>query len=515
MYVEYIMSKRFTGFSEDFHNAAVATIAESGEVLFASQSERFTKNKNDSRMHEGMWDAYVKEDDHLTFYEDRELKRTQRKNSDLSQEKHRKNIREEIHSDQWHENFVNIPIEGALPSYDKFHQHHVSHCANAMFTRPWDSMDDTVMVSIDGVGEIQTSVIYDKNFNLLKETHWPKSVGLVYTRATGALGLRKLEDEYVVMGLASYGEDKFSQLLIDWYNSISDITPDIEKYGTVGVDGSYSQNKNLELNQILVDNLNKYSQEDFAASVQAFAHTIIMDIMKEARQYGSKLAYSGGVAQNVVSNSSLFDIFDDVHIAIEPTDGGSALGAAAMSWYQETGKDKLIWTPYLGYDMENDINPREVVDHLLSKQYCGVASGRAEFGPRALGNRSLIADVRKDVKDTVNTIKRRQKYRPFAPAILEEYADEYFEGPMNEYMQFTAKAKHDHKSVIHVDGTSRVQLLRNDCTSVFRKIVEEFYDRTGVPMLLNTSLNIRGRPMVNDLHDAELFESKYDVKVFY
>jgi carbamoyltransferase len=164
--------------------------------------------------------------------------------------------------------------------------------------------------------------------------------------------------------------------------------------------------------------------------------------------------------------------------------------------------------------MENDINPREVVDHLLSKQYCGIASGRAEFGPRALGNRSLIADVRHDVKDTVNTIKRRQKYRPFAPAILEEYADEYFEGSMNEYMQFTSKAKHDYKSVIHVDGTSRVQILRKDCTSVFRKIVEEFYDRTGVPMLLNTSLNIRGRPMVNDHHDAELFESKYDVKVF-
>ena len=145
---------------------------------------------------------------------------------------------------------------------------------------------------------------------------------------------------------------------------------------------------------------------------------------------------------------------------------------------------------------------------------CGLAHGKAEFGPRALGNRSLIADVRYDVKDTVNEIKRRQKYRPFAPAILEEYAHEYFEGPMNEYMQYTSKALHDYKSVTHVDGTARVQIVKKDCESIFRKVIEEYYERTGIPMLLNTSLNIRGRPMVNDEHDAELWEQKYEVKVF-
>jgi carbamoyltransferase len=122
--------------------------------------------------------------------------------------------------------------------------------------------------------------------------------------------------------------------------------------------------------------------------------------------------------------------------------------------------------------------------------------------------------VRYDVKDTVNDIKRRQKYRPFAPAILEEYADEYFSGPMNEYMQYTSIAKHDYDSVTHVDGTARVQIVKKDCQSVFRKVIEEYYERTGVPMLLNTSLNIRGRPMVNDEHDAHLWEQKYGVKVF-
>lgn len=510
------MTKRFTGFSEYYHNAGLATIDEDGRVLFASQSERFSKKKNDSRIPDDMWEAYVYPEDHLSFYEDHSVKfRTRRHARDVY-------LKEDslfkLSLGQSEESVLRahekIPIPEAMPKFDDCYLHHVSHCANALFTRPWDSMDDIVMVSIDGVGELQTTVIYDKDFNLKKEVHWPKSVGLVYTTATQKLGLRALEDEYVTMGLASYGEDKFSDRLIQWYHSMGDTSMLVEKGHQVDQKDGFRNRKFNEMLDLLRHYITKYSREDFAASVQEFARVIILDIMKEARVYGSKLAYSGGCAQNVVINSLLHDIFDDVHIAVEPTDGGSSLGAAAMSWNKATGKDKLIWTPYLGYDMHNEINPREVVDHLLSNQYCGIASGRAEFGPRALGNRSLIADVRHDVKDTVNTIKRRQKYRPFAPAILEEYADKYFEGPMNEYMQFTAKAKHDYNSVIHVDGTSRVQVLRKDCTSVFRRIVEEFYDRTGVPMLLNTSLNIRGRPMVNDHHDAELFESKYDVKVF-
>jgi carbamoyltransferase len=199
---------------------------------------------------------------------------------------------------------------------------------------------------------------------------------------------------------------------------------------------------------------------------------------------------------------------------VSPTDAGSSLGTAALTWSKETGKDQLIWTPYLGYNIDREVNPKEVVDHLLEHRVCGLANGRAEFGPRALGNRSLIADVRYDVQDTVNTIKRRQKYRPFAPAILEEYADKYFDGPMNEYMQYTSVALHDFKSVTHVDGTARVQVVKKDCQSIFRKVIEEYYERTGVPMLLNTSLNIRGRPMVNDEHDARLWEQKYKVKVF-
>ena len=129
----------------------------------------------------------------------------------------------------------------------------------------------------------------------------------------------------------------------------------------------------------------------------------------------------------------------------------------------KNAKKKLKWKhPYLGYDIRKKVNVKEVVEHLINHSYCGIANGRAEFGPRALGNRSFIADPRRDIKDTVNQIKRRQKFRPFAPAILEEYANEYFEGPMNRYMQFVAKAKHDHSSVTHVDGTARVQIVEKN-----------------------------------------------------
>ena len=157
---------------------------------------------------------------------------------------------------------------------------------------------------------------------------------------------------------------------------------------------------------------------------------------------------------------------------------------------------------------------RIVVTQLLKHQVVGVANGKAEFGPRALGNRSLLGDVRVDIKRRVNKIKKRQQFRPFAPAILSEFADEYFEGITNPYMQYVSKAKHDYKSVVHVDGTSRVQTVEPDCPSILRQILEEYYERTGVPMLLNTSLNIKGQPIVDNWADAVAFEKKYGVQVF-
>jgi len=210
---------------------------------------------------------------------------------------------------------------------------------------------------------------------------------------------------------------------------------------------------------------------------------------------------------NCVANSKIKG--KNIWIMPSPGDAGSSLGAAAL-----VNKRKLKWkTPYLGYDIDRPVYVKGVVDELVENKVCGVANGRAEFGPRALGNRSLLGDPRYDIKDTVNNIKRRQKFRPFAPAILEEFKDEYFDGPMNEYMQFVAKAKHDYSSVTHVDGTARVQVVKKDCKSVIRQILEEWYERTNCPMLLNTSLNIKGKPMVNTWEDALAFSDKYGVQV--
>jgi len=245
---------------------------------------------------------------------------------------------------------------------------------------------------------------------------------------------------------------------------------------------------------------------NLAASIQALYEKKFLELVDMCPK--KNLVLMGGCALNCVANSKIKD--KNIWIMPSPGDAGSSLGAAALVY-----KKKVKWKhPYLGYNISRDINPKDVVKELLKNKLCGVANGQAEFGPRALGNRSLLGDPRYDIKNTVNKIKQRELFRPFAPAILEEYADDYFDGPMNRYMQFVANANHDYDSVTHVDGTARVQLVEKDNVSVLRPILEEWYEETGCPMLLNTSLNIKGQPMVNTWEDAKEFERKYNVPVF-
>jgi len=295
--------------------------------------------------------------------------------------------------------------------------------------------------------------------------------------------LKPNEDEYITMGMAAYGEPiHVSNLRTYMYSNCHR-----------GIGNVLPQAKN----------------EDIAASAQNMIENEILHYVQLYCKHDN-LVFMGGVALNCVANSRIAALGKNMWIMPNPGDCGSSLGAAALAY----GK-KLKWKgPYLGTNICQEINPREVAEYLYDSAYCGIANGRAEFGPRALGNRSLLADPRREIKDTVNQIKRRQLFRPFAPAIMEEYADEYFSGPMNEYMQFVAKAKHDYSSVTHVDGTARVQIVRKDCQSVLRPILEEWYEKTGVPMLLNTSLNIKGQPMVDTWSHAQEFMEKYDVKVF-
>jgi carbamoyltransferase len=467
---------RYCGISEDFHDASIAFIEDDGTVSFAAESERYSKIKNDPQLHKYLCDK-IKKSDLVTFYEDTSVRlEYANKFSDVFND---------------HENRFD---RSKSYRYTKKHLHHVSHAAAAFYTRPWVSYDDTVLLTIDGYGEYQTATIMNSNFDLLHEDVYPNSIGVVYAMVTKLLGYKALEEEYIVMGMASFGEPTLLDVV---RNAVEEYKSD---------------------RQALFNNLSDYAlnePENLAASVQAWAEEEILKLATKARKYGSKLCYSGGVAQNIMANSKINPLFDDMWIAANPTDGGSSIGAAARTWALETGKNKLNWEDnYLGFDQNSNVYPKDVAKWLFERKYCGVINGPAEFGPRALGNRSLLANPIYDIKDTVNKIKRRQPFRPFAPAILEEFADEYFSGPMNEYMQYTANSKHDYKSVTHVDGTARVQIVRKDSRSILRPILEEFYELTRVPMLLNTSLNVRGKPICNDKYDAKLFEVTNGTKVF-
>ena len=227
------------------------------------------------------------------------------------------------------------------------------------------------------------------------------------------------------------------------------------------------------------------------------------------------LIVMGGVALNCLANRNLGNYFDQIWIMPCPGDAGSSLGAAALTY----GK-RIKWNDaYLGTNISGEYPVDSIIDSLLRDKIVGVASGRAEFGPRALGNRSLLADPRgSDIKDRVNEIKRRQQFRPFAPVVLEEYASLYFDMPCgwsdSRYMQIVGRCKFPDvfPAVIHVDGTSRIQTVPKDGSGI-RRLLEAWMELTGCPVLLNTSLNIRGEPMVNDRADADRFEQLYGVRV--
>ena len=442
---------RIVGISEGMHDAALSVIDDT-EITYASHSERYSRVKNDKCVHKSQW-KFVKDADTVAYYEKPFWKNTRRLYSGRSWKK-------------------------TTSEYDISFRHHESHAAAGYYTAPFD---DCNILVIDAIGEWDTVSIWEGKDNELKKIKswkYPYSLGLLYSAITQRIGLKPQEDEYITMGMAAYGHRTYNLEELLWQNNqwgVGNLLPNAEN-------------------------------EDLALSIQILYERKFLQLVRMCPK--KNLIIMGGCALNCIANSKIYG--KNIWIMPSPGDAGSSLGAAAL-----VQKKKLNWKhPYLGYNIQGQVNPKEVVKELLKNKVCGIANGRAEFGPRALGNRSLLGDPRYDIKDTVNNIKQRQKFRPFAPAILEEYAKKYFRGPMNRYMQFVAKAKHDYKSVTHVDGTARVQLVEKDNVSVLRPILEEWYEKTGVPMLLNTSLNIKGKPIVNDKKDAKRFMEKYNVRVF-
>ena len=488
------------GISAGFHDAAATVISPAGEILFAGHRERYSQKKND----ENFCTPLIRELQNynpistVAYYERPVMKQLRQWYSGQGVEWNKFSVKKNIHDQIGRAAWQDV-------KHYRSYNHHLCHAAAGFQT---STFDRATVVVVDAIGEWETITIwgaeYDQKgmakYKRLWTQHYPHSIGLFYSAATGSVGLRPLDEEYILMGMAAYGNAGHAvkmQALVEDVDTIRFC----ENLHT-GIDSEYLQD---------------LTEFDIAAGAQAIAERLINSVMRRARDFGwsNNLVYMGGVALNCSANRNLGEYFDNIWIMPCPSDAGSSLGSAALAW-----RKRITWTnAYLGHDIPGAYPVAALLGHLSSLGIVGVASGRAEFGPRALGNRSLLADPRgTEIKDQVNEIKRRQKFRPFAPVILEEHADMYFDMPRgfdhSRYMQVIARCRHPDlfPAIVHYDGTSRVQTVPRDGSGI-RQLLEAWYDQTGCPMLLNTSLNIRGEPMVNDRADADRFEQLYGVTV--
>jgi carbamoyltransferase len=491
--------KHILGVSAGYHDAAVSVVREDGEIVFAAHSERYSKIKNDPTLSIELVDAAFNfEIDTIAYYERPWMHNLQQlisREHNFTSLSLRDTLRRHLGADR---------IKGrTLTAFP----HHLSHAAAGFQTSPFR---EAAVVVIDAIGELDTISIYrawyDKDNQAQYEKVWgqryPHSIGLFYSALTKRVGLKPQEEEYITMGMAAYGDKS--------------LVPAMGQYAVADYfNAEFYENFHIGFDP---DRFVGEDNNNIAAAGQWITERLIQDIMCKAAHLtrSDNLVYMGGVALNCLANQYLGRYFNDIWIMPNPGDAGSSLGAAALAH-----GGPIRWAgPYLGHNIAGPYPVDAAVNHLLSDGICGVASGAAEFGPRALGNRSLLADPRgPDIKDRVNDIKRRQRFRPFAPVILEEHASEYFDLPggfgSSPYMQSVARCLDPdlYPAICHVDGTSRVQTVPYDSPSGIRSLLEAWYAATGCPMLLNTSLNIRGEPMVNDRADADRFENEYGVRV--
>jgi carbamoyltransferase len=491
--------KHILGISAGYHDAALSVVREDGEIVFAGHSERYSKIKNDPELSIELIDAaYCFDIGTIAYYERPWMHNIQQLRSGENDFGHwtlRKTLESHLGANR---------IKGReLQAFS----HHLSHAAAGFQTSPYQ---ESAVVVVDAIGELDTISIYHARYDAdgraqykkLWGQRYPHSVGLFYSALTKQVGLKPMEEEYITMGMSAYGNlslvGQMSQYAVaDYYTT------------------RMAENFHIGFDPVVFAG---QDPNNVATAGQVITEKLIQHIMQTAQSLtgSTNLVYMGGVALNCLANQYLGRYFDNVWIMPCPGDAGSSLGAAALAH-----GGRLVWNdPYLGYTIPGRYPVDAAVECLLRDRICGVASGAAEFGPRALGNRSLLADPRgPDIKDRVNDIKRRQRFRPFAPVILEEHANQYFDLPSgfrtSPYMQSVARclAPELYPAICHVDGTSRVQTVALDSRSGIRQLLEVWYAKTGCPMLLNTSLNIRGEPMVNDRHDADRFEKLYGVRV--
>jgi carbamoyltransferase len=467
------------GINETSHDASVSLIKD-GEILFAAHSERYSKQKNDWYNNEEIiLDALnYATPTNIAYYEKPYLKKSR--------------LILRGGAGDWKPNFpMDLPV--------KYFSHHYSHACAGYYT---SKFTDAAIVVLDAIGEYNTSTIWvgeGEKIKLRFKQNYPVSFGLFYSAFTKLIGLVPNQEEYIMMGMAAYGDWKKHYLKVNSYfdskiNQKYNFHKGIHDWGSIE---------------------NDQDRFDIAAAVQHVYQIRLAEFMHMAKKITGKknLVFMGGCALNSSANTILWSIFDDVWIMPNPGDAGSSLGAAAALY----GKHIDWKTPYLGHDLGGEYPIQKIVDGILKDGIVAVASGRAEYGPRALGNRSILADPRDpSIKDKVNLIKQRELFRPFAPVVLEDHAHKWFDMDFKSpYMQYTVKCLQPDKipSVVHEDGTSRVQTVNKEQHYGLYRVLNKFYLKTGVPVLLNTSLNIKGQPLLNDQDDVRKWELEYNFSI--
>lgn len=475
---------KILGINETTHDASLSLI-ENGEILFAGHAERYSKQKNDWFTNNMLIDEALSfgKPDRIAYYENRWLKKSRI--------------------------LIRGGFGGGKPYYlerkdlkwiprESFSHHH-SHAAAGYYT---SKFNDAVIVVLDAIGEYNTSTIWTgegSNIKRVYKKNYPFSFGLFYSAFTQLVGLKPNEEEYIFMGMAAYG---------DWtryYLKIKEYFPDINIQ-------KYNFHKGIWDWDEPIDDQAKF---DIAAAVQRVYEERLINFMAMAQKLTGKrnLVFMGGCALNCAANTMLWRMFDDVWIMPNPGDAGSSLGAAAAAY-----GGHLNWKhPHLGYDLGGEYPVTQIITSLIRDKIAAVATGRAEYGPRALGNRSILADPRDPlIKDKVNLIKKRELFRPFAPVVMEEHASKWFDMKFSSpYMQYAVKCLQPDKipAVVHKDGTSRVQTVNKEQHPGLYEVLSNWYAMTGIPVLLNTSLNIKGQPLLNDEADIIAWENTYNFTI--
>ena len=569
------------GVSAFYHDSA-ACLLKDGDIIAAAQEERFTRKKHDAGFPRSAIDYCLREAEinaadisNVVFYEKPFVKferiletylafaprgfksfakalpiwiKDKLFQKSLLVEELKSTLGEDI---DWQEKLL-------------FSEHHLSHAASAFYPSPFDR---AAVLTFDGVGEWTTTSLAvgrGKDLRVVREIHFPHSLGLLYSAFTYYIGFKVNSGEYKVMGLAPYGEPKFAKLIEE--NLIK-----VAKDGSFQLDMSYFEYATgLTMTNQKFDALfggpprtseTKISQHhmDLAASIQKVTEDIVVRIARDAAKVtGEKnLCLAGGVALNCVANGILLRerIFEKIWIQPAAGDAGGALGAALAAWHIHNAKEREVYSKcdamngaYLGpqfndkdieseltacgakfHKLEEDELIERVVVELSNEKAIGWMQGRMEFGPRALGCRSIIADPRSPLmqKQLNLKVKYRESLRPFAPSVLREDVNDWFELDIDSpYMLFVADVKQEKRRVMtreekslfgidklnvprssvpaitHVNHSARVQTVHRDTNPRYYSLISKFKDRTGCPLVVNTSFNVRGEPIVCTPKDA-------------